>query len=399
MKKDIKQYIRVGIDFYKETTIPMAGEDITVLRKWNKQTIIDDFGRKALKDVEKYEGFCFIPAHSNFEKVINGFYNKYEPISYKLTENGEWSTIKNLLEHVFGEQYELGIDYLTLLWQNPTQVLPILCLVSNERNTGKTTFLIMLKLLFEGNMTLNTNEDFRSRFNSDWAGKLIIAIDEVLLDKKEDSERIKNLSTARYYKAEAKGKDKEEVEFFGKFILCSNNEENFIKIDKVEIRYWVRKIPILGSTINPNLIKEIEKEIPSFAHFLNVRKVISEQKTRMWFTKEQIHTQALDLLINGNKTSLEKELDEMLAEQFILFEKEELCYTSTNLVQMLKARGFNASNYYVASVLRTKYEILNNEKNSTYKWYRSDIASDNLEMSFTAEKGRYFVLKRESFVN
>ena len=119
----------------------------------------------------------------------------------------------------------------------------------------------------------------------------------------------------------------------------------------------------------------------------------------MWFTKEQIHTEALNLLINGNKTSLEKELDEMLAEQFILFEKEELCYTSSNLVQMLKNRGFNASNYYVASVLRTKYEILNNEKNSTYKWYRSDIASDNLEMSFTSEKGRYFVLKRESFVN
>lgn len=33
MKKDIKQYIRVGIDYFKETTIPMTGEDIKVLRK------------------------------------------------------------------------------------------------------------------------------------------------------------------------------------------------------------------------------------------------------------------------------------------------------------------------------------------------------------------------------
>ena len=56
-------------------------------------------------------------------------------------------------------------------------------------------------------MTINNNEDFRSRFNSDWASKLIIAVDEVLLDKREDSERLKNLSTAKSYKTEAKGKD------------------------------------------------------------------------------------------------------------------------------------------------------------------------------------------------
>src|SRR5690606_32260370 len=108
-----------------------------------------------------------------------------------------WDKIENLLRHIFNEQYDLGLDYLTILWKLPTQVLPIFCLVSEERNTGKTTFLNLLKSIFEGNMTLNTNEDFRSRFNSDWAGKLIVAIDEVLLDKKDDSERIKNLSTAK----------------------------------------------------------------------------------------------------------------------------------------------------------------------------------------------------------
>ncbi|MES1181463.1 MAG: primase-helicase family protein, partial [Flavobacterium sp.] len=71
------------------------------------------------------------------------------------------------------------------------------------------------------------------------AGKLIISIDEVLLDLKEDSECIKNLSTSKYSKAEAKGKDKVEVEFYDEFILCSNNEEYFMKIDANEIRYWV----------------------------------------------------------------------------------------------------------------------------------------------------------------
>jgi hypothetical protein len=319
MKKDISKYIRVGIDYFKEVVIPMTGEDLKVLKKWNKQTIIDDFNKDAITNVITYEGFCFRPSHQNFQKEINGFYNSYEPLSYELQPNGTWENIEKLLRHVFDEHYEIGLDYLTLLWQKPTQVLPILCLVSTERNTGKTTFLNLLKILFERNMTLNTNEDFRSRFNGDWAGKLIIAIDEVLLDRKEDSERIKNLSTAKYYKAESKGKDKEEVEFFGKFILCSNNEENFIKIDANEIRYWVRKIPSLGDTVNPNLLAELEKEVQSFAYFLNTREVATKQATRMWFTKEQIHTEALNILIRGNRTSIEKELEEMLIRRICFF--------------------------------------------------------------------------------
>jgi hypothetical protein len=398
MKKDIKQYIRVGIDYYKETTIPMTGEDIKVLRRWNKQTIIDDEGKDVIKDILKYDGFCFIPAHDNFQKTINGFYNRYEPISYQIDSKGNWEKIEVLLRHIFGDQFDLGIDYLTLLWQHPTQVLPIFCLVSEERNTGKTTFLNLMKAIFEGNMTLNTNEDFRSRFNSDWAGKLIIAIDEVLLDKKDDSERIKNLSTAKYYKAEAKGKDKEEVEFFGKFILCSNNEENFVRIDSNEIRYWVRKIPTLGNSINPSMLEELIVQVPAFAYYLNTREIISKKTTRMWFTKEQIHTEALEVLIGGNRSSIEKELEELLKDEFAVFENDYLCFTTKNLIAMLKNRGVMTSSDYLARTIKTKYN-LDNSKNSCYKWYRSDIcnAENTITNGFTSEKGRYFKFERSQF--
>ena len=124
---------------------------------------------------------------------------------------GDFKHIRSLVEHIFGEQYELGMDYLQLLYLKPTQKLPILLLVSEERNTGKSTFLNFLKALFQENVTFNTNEDFRSQFNADWAGKLMIVVDEVLLNRREDSERLKNLSTAHSYKMEAKGKDRYEV--------------------------------------------------------------------------------------------------------------------------------------------------------------------------------------------
>lgn len=392
--KDLNKYIRVGIDYYKETIIPMTGEDLKVLKKWNKQTIIDDYGKDALSEIEKYEGFCFIPSHTNFQKVINGFYNSYEPLSYQLQPNGSWENIEKLLHHVFQEHYELGLDYLTILWQKPTQLLPVLCLVSMERSTGKTTFLDFLKVLFERNMTTNSNEDFRSRFNSDWSGKLVIAIEEVSLNRNDDSERIKNLSTAKYYKSEAKGKDKEEVEFFGKFILCSNHETTFVKVDSSEMRYWVRKLPVLGKNLIPNFLSTLNKEVPAFAHFLNSRKISAKNVSRMWFSKEQIHTEALNALISGNKTSLEKELEEMLKDEFAIFELTELHYTSKNLVYMLKQRGFVVSSSFISTILREKYNLSNEGVNSNYNWYRSDIynAVSPNGTGFTPEKGRYFTI-------
>jgi hypothetical protein len=400
MKKDINQYIRVGVDYYRETIIPMTRDNLNILKRWNRPTIVDDFGKEGLDLIKKYDGFCCIPSHVNFKKEINGFYNKYEPISYKMNSNGKWNEIEKLLKHLFGEQYDLGLDYLKILWKHPTQILPILCLVSEERNTGKTTFLNLLKEIFERNMTINTNDDFRSRFNSDWSGKLIIAIDEVLLDKIEDSERIKNLSTALYYKAEAKGRDREEVEFHGKFILCSNNETNFIKIDSSEIRYWVRKIPTLGDAVNPDMLSELRKEIPAFIYFLNTREILTKKTTRMWFSKEQIQTEALDVLKGGNRTSLERELEEMLKDEFAVFEIDTFCYTTKNIVSMLKSRGVNTSSNYVATILKTKYN-LENEKNSSYKWYRSEIYSEvnSVANGFTTEKGRYFSFVRSKFGN
>ena len=47
---------------------------------------------------------------------------------------------------------------------------------------------------------------------------------------------------ASVYKIEAKGKDLCEVQFFGKFIMCSNNEDTPVLIEPGETRYWVRII-------------------------------------------------------------------------------------------------------------------------------------------------------------
>lgn len=171
-----------------------------------------------------------MPSHIDYRPNVNNFYNLYEPIIH-VPEEDDFRHITLLEEHIFGEQYGLGMDYLQLLYLKPMQKLPILLLVSEERNTGKSTFLNFLKAMFQENVTFNTNEDFRSQFNADWVGKLMIAVDEVLLNRREDSEQLKKLSTAHSYKMEFKGKDRYEVQFFAKFVLCSNNENFSVYIE------------------------------------------------------------------------------------------------------------------------------------------------------------------------
>ena len=159
-----EEYMRVGTTLYKVVNQPCANGGYEKKRVvWNNSTLRQDYGKNYLATVPKYDGFCTVPNHLNYQKEIEGFLNLYEPIEHK-PQQGDFSHIQSLMRHIFGEQYELGMDYMQLLYLQPTQKLPIVLLVSEERNTGKSTFLNFLKAVFENNVTFNTNEDFRSQF-------------------------------------------------------------------------------------------------------------------------------------------------------------------------------------------------------------------------------------------
>lgn len=395
------EYLRIGVDYFKITEKPLhSGDTITTLVKWSKSEICTDFGKAFLQEIPKYDGFVTIPSHIDYQEEIKGFYNEYQKLKHDL-KTGDFDKTKMFLKHIFGNQYGLALDYITILWHFPTQILPILCLVSGERNTGKTTFLNWLKLIFQKNMTINKNEDFRSQFNADWATKLIIAIDEVLLDRREDSERIKNLSTARTYKVEHKGKDKSETQFFGKFILCSNNEDNFILIDDKEIRYWVIKVTSIASGAEvSDLLEQLEAEIPYFLNFINERKPISTKKTRMWFSKDEIKTEALTKLVKGNKTNLENEIIELLKDDFLKFEKETLYYSASDLVDKLKAVNVRTTPTKVSKVLKDNLGLL--QKNSSYTRFNLSVCPATGDykqfVQETVIRGRFFTVEKDAIL-
>jgi hypothetical protein len=316
-------YVRIGTTYYKNVRKPLASGDVAaVLMPWSVECVKQDHGKSFLSTIPKYDGFCLLPAHLNCQRVVGSFYNRYHPFSHEPKPGYPKITLV-FLNHVSGEQLNLGLDYLKILLLYPTQMLPILCLVSSERNAGNTTFLNFLKAIFGDNMTINSNEDFRSNFNAEWAHKLLIGVDETFLDRKEDSERIKSLSTSRHYKIEAKGQDRQEIEFFGKLVLCSNNEDNFIQIDPGEIRYWIRRLPPLQQD-DKNMLDLLKAEIPWFLNYLVERPFTTQSTTRMWFQPAQISTPALKRVKRYNRNKLEVEVAQLLL--FISDTKEPVDY-------------------------------------------------------------------------
>lgn len=399
MKKEIP-YIRVGTTYYKLIDRPLiSGEKTRDIARWLKETIRSDHNLEYLESIPKFDGFCCIPDNLNFKQSIDNFYNMYMEIPHPPStppvskEMIPFSLI--FMGHIFGEQLDLGLDYIKVLLEQPVQILPILCLVSKERSTGKSTFIKWLKEIFGLNMTYIKGDSFNSQFNSDWASKEIVAIDEVLFDRKEMTERLKYLSTTNKDKLENKGKDREEIDFFAKFILCSNNEDNFIQIDENEIRFWIIKVRPIKSEIT-DFLDNLIKEIPHFLKFLIDREFYSQKKTRMWFSPEEIRTKALQQLVFRNNNKLEMKIIELLFEFFDTNDDLEIQAVPQDILNMLQ-RMFGVKYFSrndVRNVLKDQWKLVAQNNSMSYIRYDLDYSGTFYQNN---SKGRYFTISK-SFI-
>ncbi|MDD3543413.1 MAG: DUF5906 domain-containing protein [Petrimonas sp.] len=379
-----REYIRVGTTLYKNVRRPLiSGDFIEEKIVWSYEALRQDYGKNSLPEIGKYDGFCIIPSHIDYRQVYGTFLNQYEPIGHTPCED-DFPYIRLFLEHIFEEQIELGFDYIQLLYVRPTQMLPILLLVSNERETGKTTFLKFLKALFGKNATFNTNEDFKSQFNADWANRLLILVDELLLNRMEDTEKIKNLSTAGDYKIEAKGKDRREIEFFAKFVLCSNNEKNPIIIPREEIRFWVRKVKPVEKDIT-SLKELMTREIPFFLHFLKNRKLSTQNESRMWFKPSLLETPALNKIKKYNSSKVEIEMASYCAEVMERLNLTGIHCCPKDLLDVVRNAGLKADLPQIRNILKDNWK-LRSDHNSDYTFYSIGLSG---EISSLDRKGRY----------
>lgn len=337
-------YVRIAGVWYKKCIHPVTNQP--VLEHVRAEDIMKDYGKDLgsliLDLATKCINFANVPDHQNYKEFVDSksndtYYNVYRPISYKPGAEGEYEHIDNLIRHIFGDQYEKGLDYIQLLYIHPMKRLPVLVLVSRENGTGKSTFCNFLHEIFGENCLQIDNDTLRSNFNSTWVSKLLVYCEETLLNRREDSEKIKNLTTAISVSSEAKGKDRTNVLTFLKFILCSNDEDRPIILTAEDTRHWMRKVPpIENKKPNENFLEECKKEIPAFLRFLTQRKLSTKGTDRLWFTPEETRTDAWRRIVAGGLTRLEREIIEMMLSIMDAENLNQLQYDPEGLFQVVK---------------------------------------------------------------
>lgn len=342
---DINDVVRIDGKFYLQTRIPSFKdmEGRITLKPICRQDIIDDYGSNAPRELvkRKYIAFVNIPSHEHFQQVVGNCWNKYSRLTYEPESDGSWEHIDMLLQHLFGNVevpggktqsfYDLILDYLTIMWKHPEHALPIVCLVSREGGTGKTTFLKLLEAMFEENAAVDLSDtELSAQFNTTTSGKLVIGIDETAVgDNKRITETLKRIATSDTTYTEAKGQDKVKEDSFSKIVLCSNNETHFAHIKPDEERFMIIKVPVLTQEqkkANPDIKKFLKDEVPAFVGFLNQRGIRRKCENRLWFNWSEYHTKAFDDLQEVQLPKNMRVIRDMVRPIFLEHHMTELLY-------------------------------------------------------------------------
>lgn len=315
-------YIRVGCDYFKVISKDTQyGGTLTYPKPWKKETITDDHTKSIISIIQKYDDFIIVPDNKNYQAVIKNCYNLYSEFTHKpfngpVTENDIPVTI-GFLKHIFQEHFELGLIYMKVLYERPAQKLPILCLVSETNETGKTTFINFLEMIFGGNYVLVSPDDLTKGFNLSFATKNIIAAEEAFVEKSQGVEKLKSLSTGKSIIMSRKFIDDTSLPFYGKIVLCTNKVKDFMKINSKEIRFWVREVPVIQGKKNNLIEKQLFDEIPKFLKYLELRPEVDYNNgSRMILTDQQIKTDALALVKEESMSWLYKEIEILINDFF-----------------------------------------------------------------------------------
>jgi hypothetical protein len=373
---EAKSYFRVGDQYYEFVQVPDKNGSLQrMFHGRQKGTIQDDHGKVFIRHVAKYKAFCNVPDHGNFQQVIHNCFNLYAPFDHDADPEpctqDDCPTIINFLKHIFGtglinykdprsgenraiDKLDLGLDYLQLLYTKPTHILPILCLVSRENETGKSTFANLLKYIFTANCAIVGNADLANDFNTSWSSKLLVICDEARIDKAVVVEKIKSLSTANKIIVNAKGKDQVEIDFFGKFLFLTNNEDNFIYASDEDLRFWVIKVPRITKK-NPDLEAQMKDEVPALLSYLARRKMATERVTRMWFDPELLKTDALRKVIAHSQPAIEKQIRDYFRDAFLDFNCQQILMTKNAIHRNVLNNKFES--YYLDQVLRERLKV------------------------------------------
>jgi len=391
-----KEFINVGGYFYKIYNKPESDKsenktiEIRTKDAVKHELIVNNMSPSSIYKIPLYNAFIFLPSHVDYEQTYRECYNVYFELTHKI-EAGTWENIELFLKHMFQEQYEVILDYFQLLYLQPMQKLPILCLVSKKKSTGKTTFINFIHSVFQSNVLSLTSEDFDSQFNAEWAGKLFLCLEEIKFEDKKVINKLKTLSTGKRISIQKKTIDQKSQQFYSKIIINSNHEDDFIKLEDTDNRFWVRDVKEY-ETEDVYLESNMEKEIPHFLCYLKTRSMVYENKTRFWFDQEVTYTDALQRVVLASKPKIESIVAHALISAMDYLDSNEIQVSPSDISNLLGGSGKRTTDSEVRRMLKNNWNFKPTDNTQSYQKVTKSLDGS---FSITRSKGRYYTIDRE----
>lgn len=418
--EDADKYFRVGPDWYKEVEEPAGTKFVKTIVKWTSGAIKEDYKnhRQFMDQLTRFDGFTVWPEWTGkYRRKIGSFLNLMNPLEH-VPKEGEFPATRKFLKHIFGGQGEfdkdldcdtftIALDWLSLLYLHPRQMLPSILLVSEEQGTGKTTFMDWLVEIYTSNAIIMNNEMFAMSFNAHYASKFLIMVDEGMLevDKKKEKERLKQLITGKEIMMQFKGRDVKRMPFFGKVVICSNDADRVMKMEDEDSRFFVVKVSkIKQKDKDPKLLEKLRKEIPAFLHFLKERAIHHKNVDRLWFSPDQFITEQFRIIVENTKDRKDKVIESFLRETFLTFREKVLRIPNKQLVEQInKTAKYKLDETDLRDYLKKKGIKTNPNGSQRYKfplyWQKSMTDTKQMEIVYLEDVGRYIEFRAEDWLS
>lgn len=410
---DSELYCRVGTDWFKEVETPvpgMKGTFVKNIQKWTKGALLEDYRnyKDFIDQLPRFDAFTAEPNwNGKYRRRVGQLYNLMNPMEHKPKEGGIKKTLK-FLKHIFGgeatvdnpiigDPFTVAMDWLTLIYREPMQMLPVPILVSEENGTGKSSFLKWLKMIYTSNAVIMNNQQFAMNFNAHYASKFLIMIDEGFLEveKKAEKERIKQLATSDEIQVQFKGADLKPIPYYGKLVICSNDADRVMKIEEGESRWFVVKVPVIPKKDkDPEMLDKMAKEIPAFLHFLTHREIAHPKEDRLWFDPERFITDQFTKIVENTRNRLDKVIEAFIKETFLTFKQSPLQIPNKQLVQEInKTAKYKMDETDLREFLRKRGMKTNKNGSVRYRFpvaWEKDFQQNQMEIRYLESVGRCY---------
>jgi phage/plasmid-associated DNA primase len=331
--EDINRYEVIGTEYFKVDSVTDN------LIPWSKPMFEKLYGSRAIP-TRLYDKFGYKPDYisETFPRDL-GVDGKTRNIfirpTYKI-EPGNWDTIRGGLEHGFGDQIDLILEYAAISIAYPEAKLPNLWFIGKE-NKGKSAVVAIFKYLVGlQNVRKISTKALESDF-TDFLGASQLVIVEEAGNWKNPNEVMSNLKDWTTEQdtqcVNPKYGKKYESPIHCKFMFTSNDWDS-APVSGDATRIWFVEINHEPKNKVSNYYQKVQDEMGHFVDYL-IKQIVPTLKmkngkldttNRLYFDPKQYDNSAKDFVKKLHKSPIYEAVMDTVCDFFEKYEDENECW-------------------------------------------------------------------------